>query len=95
MGKPGFDLVKRVPGISLEFIDKGCSGIAGPFGFSRSNFRKSLRIGHQLRTRLKDDDIDVGMTECLSCRMQMEQGIPKRCHHPVDILAMAAGLKPD
>ena len=95
VGKPGFDLVKRVPGISLEFIDKGCSGIAGPFGFSRSNFRKSLRIGHQLRTRLKDDDIDVGMTECLSCRMQMEQGIPKRSHHPVEILAMAAGLKPE
>jgi Fe-S oxidoreductase/FAD/FMN-containing dehydrogenase len=95
VGKPGFDLVKRVPGVSLEFIDKGCSGIAGPFGFSRSNFRKSLRIGHQLRARLKDDDIDVGMTECLSCRMQMEQGITKRSHHPVEILAMAAGLNPE
>lgn len=95
VGKPGFDLVRRVPGLSVEFIDRGCSGIAGPFGFARSNFRKSLRIGHQLRARLKDDDIDAGMTECLSCRMQMEQGIPKRSHHPVEILAMAAGLKPD
>ena len=95
VGKPGFDLVRRVPGLAVEFIDRGCSGIAGPFGFARSNFRKSLRIGHQLRTRLKDDDIDAGMTECLSCRMQMEQGIPKRSHHPVEILAMAAGLKPD
>lgn len=94
VGHPGLDLVRKLPGISVDFIDRGCSGIAGPFGFSRSNFRKSLRIGHQLRARLKDDDIDVGMTECLSCRMQMEQGIPKRTHHPVEILALAAGLNP-
>jgi Fe-S oxidoreductase/FAD/FMN-containing dehydrogenase len=95
VGKPGYDLVKRIPGVSVEFIDRGCSGIAGPFGFARSNFRKSLRIGHQLRTRLQDPDIEVGMTECLSCRMQMEQGLTKRSHHPVEILAMASGLKPD
>jgi Fe-S oxidoreductase/FAD/FMN-containing dehydrogenase len=95
VGNPGFELVKRVPGISVEHIDRGCSGIAGPFGFSRSNFRKSLRIGYQLRSRLKGSDIEVGMTECLSCRMQMEQGLTKRSHHPVEILAMASGLKPD
>lgn len=95
VGNPGFELVRRVPGLNVEFIDRGCSGIAGPFGFARSNFRKSLRIGHQLRARIKDADIDAGMTECLSCRMQMEQGIPKRSHHPVELLAMAAGLKPD
>ena len=95
VGNPGFDLVKKVPGVSVEFIDQGCSGIAGPFGFARSNFRKSLRIGYRLRSRLKAPDIEVGMTECLSCRMQMEQGLTKRSHHPVEILAMASGLKPD
>ncbi|MBI1325432.1 FAD-binding protein [bacterium] len=95
VGNPGFDLVRKVPGVSVEFIDQGCSGIAGPFGFARSNFRKSLRIGYRLRSRLKGPDIEVGMTECLSCRMQMEQGLTKRSHHPVEILAMASGLKPD
>jgi Fe-S oxidoreductase len=95
VGQPGLDLVRRLSGLNVEFINRGCSGIAGPFGFARSNFRKSLRIGHQLRARLKDDDIDVGMTECLSCRMQMEQGIPKRTHHPIEILAIAAGLNPN
>lgn len=94
MGKPGHDLVSRLPGMNIEFIDRGCSGIAGPFGVARTNFRKSLRIGYHLRTRLKDTDIDAGMTECLSCRMQMEQGIPKRTLHPVEYLAMAAGLNP-
>ena len=93
-GKPGHDLVSNLPGMNVEFIDRGCSGIAGPFGIARSNFRKSLRIGYQLRTRLKDTDIDAGMTECLSCRMQMEQGIPKRTLHPVEYLAMAAGINP-
>ena len=94
VGKPGHDLVSRLPGMNIEFIDRGCSGIAGPFGVARTNFRKSLRIGYHLRTRLKDSDIDAGMTECLSCRMQMEQGIPKRTLHPVEYLAMAAGLNP-
>ncbi len=93
-GTPGLDLIRNIPELEVEFIDRGCSGIAGTFGLSRRNFRTSLRAGRGLRNRLRDPDIEIGSTECGTCRMQMEQGLPKRTLHPLKLLALAHGLNP-
>lgn len=92
IGTPGLELVRLIPGVEGEFIDRGCSGIAGVFGLSRRNFRTSLRAGRGLRERLADRDIDLGSTECGACRMQMEQGLTKRTLHPMKLLSLAYGL---
>ncbi|GAC1346844.1 MAG: hypothetical protein NVSMB14_09740 [Isosphaeraceae bacterium] len=94
IGSPGLDLIRMIPGLDVEFIDRGCSGIAGTFGLAKKNFRASLRSGRDLRRRLRDHDIDLGSTECGTCRLQMEQGIPKRTLHPVKLLGLGLGLNP-
>lgn len=94
VGTPGLDLIRKIPELDVEFIDRGCSGIAGVFGMARRNFRTSLRAGRALRSRLKDPDIEIGSTECGTCRMQMEQGIAKRTLHPLMLLGLSYGLLP-
>lgn len=94
VGTPGLDLIRQIPGLDVEFIDRGCSGIAGTFGLAQRNFRTSLRAGRGLRSRLRDDDIQIGATECGACRMQMEQGITKPTLHPMKLLSLAYGLNP-
>ena len=93
-GAPGMELLRAIPGLEVDFIDRGCSGIAGTYGFTRADFRNSLRAGRGLRRRLRDPDIEIGATECGTCRMQMEQGVTKRTHHPIKLLALAYGLAP-
>jgi FAD/FMN-containing dehydrogenase/Fe-S oxidoreductase len=94
VGTPGLDLIRQVPELEVEFIDRGCSGMAGTYGLARRNFRTSLRAGRGLRSRLRDEDIQIGSTECGTCRMQMEQGIPKPTFHPMKLLSLAYGLSP-
>lgn len=94
VGTPSLDLLRAVPGIEVEFIDRGCSGIAGCFGLSRRHFRTSLRAGRGLKRRLNDRDIMLGATECGACRIQMEQGATKATLHPFKLLALAFGLTP-
>jgi Fe-S oxidoreductase len=94
VGTPGLDLIRTIPGLNVEFIDRGCSGMAGTFGMAQRNFRTSLRAGRGLRSRLHDEDIEVGSTECGACRMQMEQGITKRTLHPIKLLGLSYGLDP-
>jgi Fe-S oxidoreductase len=94
VGTPGLDLIRGIPELDVEFIDRGCSGMAGTFGLARVNFRTSLRAGRGLLSRLRDDDIELGATECGACRMQMEQGVPKQTLHPVKLLSMSYGLNP-
>ncbi len=93
-GTPGLELLRGIPELDVEFIDRGCSGMGGTAGLARDRFRSSLRAGRGLIRRVRDDDIDIGATECAACRIQMEQGSVKRTLHPVKLLSMAYGLDP-
>ena len=94
IGTPGLDLIRKIPEIDVEFIDRGCSGMAGTFGLHRDHFRTSLRAGRALLSRLSDADLQVGSTECGACRVQMEQSSTKRTLHPLKLLALSYGLSP-
>ena len=94
VGTPGLDLIRTIPGLDVEFIDRGCSGMAGTFGMSRDHFRTSLRAGRGLLSRLRAGDLEVGSTECGACRMQMEQGATIRTLHPIKLLSLGYGLNP-
>ncbi|MGE0607090.1 MAG: FAD-binding and (Fe-S)-binding domain-containing protein [Pirellulales bacterium] len=95
VGLPGLSLLRLVPGLTVQRIERGCSGMAGMFGLKRSNFRNSVRAGWGLISSLRNSDIQAGTTECSSCKMQMEQGTVKPTLHPLKILAHAYGLMPE
>ena len=94
VGTPALDLLRTIPELDVEFIDRGCSGMGGTYGLARDRFRGSLRAGRGLLKRLQDEDIDVGSTECAACRIQMEQGSIKRTLHPIKLLNLCYGLDP-
>ncbi|MEN6451629.1 MAG: anaerobic glycerol-3-phosphate dehydrogenase subunit C [Thermoguttaceae bacterium] len=95
VGSPGESLLGLIPGLRLERIEAGCSGMAGTFGMQKKNLRSSLRAGRKLMARLRDPQLQAGATECSACKMQMEQGTTKPTLHPIKLLALSYGLMPD
>ena len=89
------DLLNLIPGLSVERVDQGCTGMAGTFGLAADHFDESLEIGQSLIRTLQSADVSAGTTECSSCRMQMEQAVDFPTLHPVKILALAWGLMPE
>ena len=65
------------------------------YGFKRKNYRTSLRIGLPLITELRTAGFQAGVSECSTCRMQMEQGSAMPTIHPVKLLALAYRLMPE
>jgi Fe-S oxidoreductase len=94
-GLPGENLLRLIPGVTVHHIERGCSGMAGTFGLKRENYRTSLRVGWGLISRLRDPNIQAGVTECSTCKIQMEQGTSKPTLHPIKLLALAYGLMPE
>ena len=92
---PGVKLLKLIPGLNVELIEKGCSGMAGTYGLKRKNYHRSLRMGLQLIQAMRSPTIMAGATECSTCKIQMEQGTTKPTIHPIKILALAYGLMPE
>ena len=95
VGSPGENLLGLIPGLSVVHVEEGCSGMAGTFGIAYGNYRTSLRAGRKLMRRLRQADIQIGTTECSTCRMQMEQGTSKPTVHPIKLLALAYNLMPE
>jgi FAD/FMN-containing dehydrogenase/Fe-S oxidoreductase len=95
VGAPAENLLRLVPGIRVHRVEKGCSGIAGLYGIKRENYRASLRAGFELIDAVRKGSFQLGMTECSTCKIQMEQGTTKPTIHPIKLLALAYGLMPE
>jgi FAD/FMN-containing dehydrogenase/Fe-S oxidoreductase len=95
VGAPAENLLRLVPGIRVHRVEKGCSGIAGLYGIKRENYRASLRAGFELIDAVRKGVFQIGMTECSTCKIQMEQGTSKPTIHPVKLIALAYGLMPE
>jgi anaerobic glycerol-3-phosphate dehydrogenase C subunit len=95
VGTPGEHLLGLIPGVRIEHIEKGCSGMAGTFGLFSKNYRSSLRAGLRLINQLRSPALQAGVTECSTCKIQMEQGTDKPTIHPIKLLALSYGLMPD
>ncbi|HEY2827610.1 MAG TPA: FAD-linked oxidase C-terminal domain-containing protein, partial [Pirellulales bacterium] len=72
IGSPSENLLRLIPGIGLQHLERGCSGMAGLWGLTRNNYRTSLRAGWNLISRLRDPVLQAGATECSACKIQME-----------------------
>lgn len=88
-------LLGLIPGVHVQMIDKGCSGMAGPWGALARNRSDSKTIGQRMTEALNGPDVIFGSSECGSCRIQMQETTGKRAVHPVQFLAMAYGLLPE
>jgi FAD/FMN-containing dehydrogenase/Fe-S oxidoreductase len=95
VGSPGENLLRLVKGVNVRRVERGCSGMAGTYGLKRQNYRASLRAGWGLISAMRDPAIQLGTTECSTCKMQMEQGTTKPTIHPLKVLALAYGLMPE
>ncbi|MGL6074341.1 MAG: anaerobic glycerol-3-phosphate dehydrogenase subunit C [Fimbriiglobus sp.] len=94
-GIAGPKLLALIPGLTVQTIDKSCSGMAGTYGLMAENYEASLKTGEPMGEALRADRIAYGSTECGACRMQMHTLAKKRTLHPIQYLALAYGLLPD
>ena len=94
-GTPLLELLRLIPQLKVHTIEKGCSGMAGSYGLAAENYRNSLKIGWGLISEMRQSKVQAGVTECSSCKLQMEQGTATPTIHPLYLLALAYGLMPE
>lgn len=83
------ELLKLIPDIELVVLDSQCCGIAGTYGFKKENYKTSQSIGESLFRQIESSDIDYVVTDCETCKWQIEMSTSKRCEHPISVFANA------
>jgi Fe-S oxidoreductase len=84
------DLYERL-GLDFEFLDSGCCGLAGSFGFEREHYDVSMKIGERrLLPAVRDADPQTLLiADGFSCKTQVEHATDRRALHTAQILKMA------
>ncbi|NLE74094.1 MAG: FAD-binding protein [Actinobacteria bacterium] len=89
-----YDLVAQVPDVQLVDLDAGCCGMAGTFGTKAGTFELSMLAGRPVFDRVETLKPDLVLSDCSSCRMQIEQATGVATMHPAELLAHLYGITP-
>lgn len=78
-------------GVDYQWLDAGCCGMAGSFGFEREKYPVSMEIGeHGVLPAVRGcNSTTLLVSDGFSCREQISQSTGRRVHHLAEVLAMA------
>ncbi|HDR1021327.1 TPA: anaerobic glycerol-3-phosphate dehydrogenase subunit C [Pasteurella multocida] len=83
------DVLKQIPGIEIVMLPSQCCGIAGTYGFKSENYEVAQAIGNPLFRHINEGGFDYVVSECETCKWQIDMSTNLTCLHPITLLAMA------
>ena len=86
-------LLSKIEGVAVQDLKSHCCGMAGSWGLTADHYDLSRQIGADMISKLNDSAASVGVTDCPTCRMQMEQFSYKEIKHPVEIVCECIGRR--
>lgn len=86
-------LLKMIPGLDLKVLEQRCCGISGTFGFKKENYAISQKIGSQLYENIYAANPEVVITDCETCKWQIEGACGIPVFNPISILVQALDIE--
>ncbi len=88
IGHPYVEMIQSLPGTDIIPVggEMHCCGMGGHLGFKTGFHDHSLAIGGSLFDRLADAYGRTVITDCLSCRMQLQHVFSRQVFHPLELL---------
>lgn len=82
-------LMRMIPGLKLTILEQTCCGMAGTYGFKKENYPTSQAIGSELFGLIEESGADVVITDCETCKWQIEMSTGRTVLNPITVLAQA------
>ena len=86
-------LLRKIPGLKLAVLPQECCGIAGTFGFKKENYPYSQKIGEKLFRVIRGSGASAVVTDCETCKWQIEMGTGYAVHNPIEVLVSALDIE--
>lgn len=88
---PVKQMLEMPEGHNVTVIDSSCCGMAGSFGYEKSHYEISMKIGElRLFPTIREKTGDFTLTASgFSCRHQLEHGTGILPKHPIEVLSEA------
>ncbi len=85
------ELLRRIPGLSLTLLPSECCGLSGTYGYKKEYAKIARDVGERLFDQIAEAAPDIVVTDCETCKWQIEAHSPYKVVHPVTLFARALG----
>jgi glycerol-3-phosphate dehydrogenase subunit C len=88
IGQPYYHLLKSLPDSDI-IQTRGamqCCGMGGHLGYRKSFHSHTLSIGEPLFEQLLSEKDRIIITDCSSCKIQLQQALSRKVFHPLELL---------
>jgi FAD/FMN-containing dehydrogenase/Fe-S oxidoreductase len=94
--KPVEQVLRLIPGLTVETIESSCCGMAGAFGYGADTFEVSMQMAEAslLPAIRKADTATLIVADGTSCRHQIADGTERVALHVARVLAMSLDAHP-
>jgi glycerol-3-phosphate dehydrogenase subunit C len=86
IGLPALEILRLIPGLTIDNIEADCCGLGGTFGFKKEKYEISQEIGKDLAEAIDRLNPEIVLTDCEGCRMQIRHLTGLKVLHPIQIL---------
>ena len=87
------ELLKSIPNVEPVLLDSQCCGIAGTYGFKKENYKTSQDIGNSLFKQIEESGVDYVVTDCETCKWQIEMSTSRKVKNPISTIAEALDVE--
>lgn len=93
IGTPALEILRGIPGLEIVLSQSECCGVAGTYGVKKEKYEVARDVGISLFEQVLDEAIEVIVTDSETCRWWIRHHTDRISVHPVEILAIAMGLR--
>jgi glycerol-3-phosphate dehydrogenase subunit C len=86
IGLPALEILRLIPGLTVENVEADCCGMGGTFGLKKEKYDLSQEIGQGLAEAIARMKPEIVLTDCEGCRMQIRHLTSLKVLHPVQLL---------
>jgi glycerol-3-phosphate dehydrogenase subunit C len=86
IGFPALEILRLIPGLSIENVEANCCGLGGMFGFKKEKYDIAEEIGRDLAEAIDRMSPEIVLSDCEGCRMQIRHLTELKVLHPVQVL---------
>ena len=83
------EVLRKIPQLEIVMLNSQCCGIAGTYGFKSENYDTAQAIGNGLFQQIEQGGFDYIISDCETCKWQIDMSTTRQCLHPITLLAMA------
>ncbi|MFZ5816573.1 MAG: anaerobic glycerol-3-phosphate dehydrogenase subunit C [Bacillota bacterium] len=92
IGIPALTLLRLIPGVRTWNLNAGCCGASGTYGFKAEKYETAMAVGAPLKEAILAVDAPRVLSDCETCRWQIEHLTAREAVHPITVLYEAYGL---